>query len=259
LPLTKDEYLRYISNYRSYTLPFETTDELQKIANKIAADIFELQHEFGFEVGISGDTFGAVLDDLSGQIVILRELRKKWQEYKLKKEYSQEQKIDEVINALKNIRNLPEKPSIALEKWTTIALNILNDAVAIKPNAPLGDDNEPTFTAPKGVPDVECYYDGFGAICEVTMLTGRDQWYNEGQPVMRHLRSFEQANDSHDNYCLFVAPRLHIDTVNTFWTAVKYEYEGQRQKIVPITITGLIDILGTVRDVKSAQKGFLQR
>ena len=106
------------------------------------------------------------------------------------------------------------------------------------------------------MPDIECYYDGFGAVCEVTMLTTRDQWFNEGQPVMRHLRSFEQANSANENYCLFVAPRLHKDTINTFWNAVKYEYEGRRQKIVPITITGMIDILGAVRNVKAARKPF---
>ena len=108
------------------------------------------------------------------------------------------------------------KPSVALEKWTNIALNIINDALLIKPNSPLGDDNEPIFTAPAGVSDIECLYDGFGAICEVTMLTGRDQWFNEGQPVMRHLRDFENQHSATPNYCLFVAPSLHQDTMNTF-------------------------------------------
>jgi hypothetical protein len=254
LPFTLDEYKRYISDYNAYVLPFETVSALTDIANNIISENKSLATSVGIDIQIA--ELPKTSDGLKRFITELREQRAKLQSVQIRLEYQDIQKVDAAINALENIRNLPEKPSIALEKWITIALNILNDAVTIKPNAPLGDDNEPTFTAPKGVPDIECYYDGFGAICEVTMMTGRDQWYNEGQPVMRHLRSFEQANNSHDNYCLFVAPRLHIDTVNTFWTAVKYEYEGQRQKIVPITITGLIDILGTVRDVKSARKAF---
>ena len=100
------------------------------------------------------------------------------------------------------------------------------------------------------MPDIECFYDGFGAICEVTMLTGRDQWFNEGQPVMRHLRDFENQNRSMQNYCLFVAPSPHQDTMNTFWNAVKYEYQGSRQKIIPMTITQLIDILQGIRLAK---------
>jgi hypothetical protein len=121
----------------------------------------------------------------------------------------------------------------------------LNDALQIKPNTIVGDDNEPIFTAPSGVADIECYYDTFNAICEVTMLTSRDQWYNEGQPVMRHLRNFENTNKN--SYCLFIAPSLHTDTINTFWTATKYEYEGKKQKIVPITINQLIALIDTVK------------
>jgi len=45
-------------------------------------------------------------------------------------------KIDEAIHSLTNIRKLDLKPSIALEKWVTIALNIINDSKEIKSNAP---------------------------------------------------------------------------------------------------------------------------
>ena len=138
-----------------------------------------------------------------------------------------------------------------MEKWANIALNIIDDATLIKPNSPLGDDNEPTFTAPAKVPDIECYYENFQSICEVTMLTGRDQWFNEGQPVMRHLREFENKNTSVPSYCLFVAPRIHNDTINTFWFSVKYEYEGAKQKIIPITISELIELLEVVKSAKN--------
>ena len=117
-----------------------------------------------------------------------------------------------------------------LEKLSSLGLHALNDALKIQPNYPVGDDNEPTFTAPANTPDIECFYQSFNAICEVTMLTGRDQWYNEGQPVMRHLRDFENKHQDKDSYCLFIAPKMHRDTINTFWTAIKYEYEGRTQK-----------------------------
>ncbi len=137
---------------------------------------------------------------------------------------------------------------VALEKWTNIALNIIDDAVEIKPMCAVGDDNEPIFTAPGGVADIECYYGAFSAIAEVTMLTSRDQWYNEGQPVMRHLRDFENRNTALPSYCLFIAPKLHADTINQFYMSVKYEYEGTSQKIVPLTIEQLIKILQIVRE-----------
>ena len=84
------------------------------------------------------------------------------------------------------------------------------------------------------------------------MLTGRDQWFNEGQPVMRHLRDFEDSHSEHENYCLFVAPTLHRDTLNTFWMSVKHEYEGRKQKIVPLTIRQLIHLLEGVKEARDA-------
>ena len=120
----------------------------------------------------------------------------------------------------------------------------------------MGDDNEPTFTAPANTPDIECFYETHNAICEVTMLTGRDQWYNEGQPVMRHLRDFENKDTSKTSYCLFIAPKLHRDTVNTFWTSIKYEYEGRAQKIVPLSIGQFVQLLKALIAIKE-QGGFL--
>ena len=243
-----EEYKAFIGDYYSYTLPFETIEKLTKIAEDIVAEINALERKLSLST--SAVVIANNITDLKTQIESLRERRISLQNLILKANYQQIDQIDSAIDALKNIRKLNMKPSVALEKWTNIALNIINDALLIKPNSPLGDDNEPIFTAPAGVPDIECLYDGFGAICEVTMLTGRDQWFNEGQPVMRHLRDFENQNRSMQNYCLFVAPSLHQDTMNTFWNAVKYEYQGSRQKIIPMTIAQLIDILQGIRLAK---------
>ena len=243
-----EEYKAFIGDYYSYTLPFETIEKLTKIAEDIVAEINALERKLSLST--SAVVIANNITDLKTQIESLRERRISLQNLILKANYQQIDQIDSAIDALKNIRKLNMKPSVALEKWTKIALNIINDALLIKPNSPLGDDNEPIFTAPAGVPDIECLYDGFGAICEVTMLTGRDQWFNEGQPVMRHLRDFENQHSATPNYCLFVAPSLHQDTMNTFWNAVKYEYQGSRQKIIPMTITQLIDILQGIRLAK---------
>ena len=87
-------------------------------------------------------------------------------------------------------------------------------------------------------------------ICEVTLLKSRDQWFNEGQPVMRHFRDFENKSQK-DNYCLFIAPILHRDTVNTFWMSVKYEYEGAKQKIIPFSISQYNTILEIVLELNN--------
>ena len=164
------------------------------------------------------------------------------------------EEIEKYIFELKNIYKSKGKKPIELERLCTLALNALNDAISINPNYPVGDDNEPTFTAPANKPDIECFYKNFNAICEVTMLTNRQQWYAEGQPVMRHLRDFENLH-SKETFCIFIAPDLHRDTVNTYWTSVKYEYEGVKQKIIPLTIIQFVKLLDAliIRKKKGSQ------
>jgi hypothetical protein len=164
--------------------------------------------------------------------------------------------LKEYIKSLKEIYSIPNR-ALMLEKYITLGLNALNDALRIRPNYLVGDDNEPTNTAPAGKPDIECFYDTFNAICEVTLLNGRDQWYNEGQPVMRHLRNFEESNSEKPSYCLFVAPNIHRDTINTFWYSVKYDYEGVKQKIIPLSINQFIELLEILVIIKESGKRFL--
>ena len=257
---SKDEWRSYMGMYGTYELPFETIHKLTEIANSIVKEVNTIEAKLG--IAKTGITICNTKDDIKKQIKKLRTYRTKLQNLEIKKDYHKDTtKIDEAIASLEDIRrrnraSLNKKFSIELEKWSNVALNIINDAVLIKPNSPVGDDNEPIYTAPNGVPDIECYYDTFGAICEVTMLTSRDQWYNEGQPVMRHLRQFENNNADKQNYCLFIAPSLHVDTINTFYMSVKYEYEGTPQKILPITIVQLESILQVIKQLSIRGKKF---
>jgi len=187
----------------------------------------------------------------------LRAYRRKLQDLETNFESQDVSKIQEYINALKNIhQSTKRRKSVELEKLATLALNALNDALEITPNYPVGDDNEPTFTAPANKPDIECFYEKFNAVCEVTMLTDRSQWYNEGQPVMRHMRNFENSHADKAVYCLFIAPRLHQDTVETFWMAIKYGYKGATQKIVPLSITQFIRLLEILLEIRKQGKQF---
>lgn len=256
--LGREQYIDYISDINSPILPWEEKWELLLIFWKILEEIKSIREELNITDIIwwieNIDTQDS--DYIKSKINDLRIYRKKLQDIKLKNELRDTSKINETIENLNNIRNLNLKPSIALEKLVTIALNIINDAKEIKSNAPFWDDNEILFTAPAWKPDIECFYENFNSVCEVTMLNSRNQWINEWQPVMRHLRDFEDASDKENNYALFIAPSLHRDTVNTFWNSVKYEYEERKQKIIPITINQLIDILKIVQLVKENNYNF---
>ena len=246
-----DSWNEFIGSPDSYVLPWETKESLEKIQENILKDIRKLEKELNVPAK-SFDILKELLD-ANSNITNLRNYRKALESEKLKNTYSELNKALEVAG-LFNTRSIANceanRPSVELERLSTLALNIIDDSILIKPNYPVGDDNEPTFTAPADVPDIECFYENFNAICEVTMLTSRNQWVNEGQPVMRHLRDFEDISDKKDNYCLFIAPSIHVDTLNTFWFACKYEYYGKKQKILPLTIDQIHILLSKVSELK---------
>lgn len=254
---TSDDYINYLADLNQPVLPWETDIELKNIIRVLTDDINHFVEDlrsksitvpvFEFKNSSSLDREGLKLYAEN-----IRTYRRKLQELEAFFESQNVEKIREYIDALRNIHQYVNKKSIELERLTTLAINALNDAIEIKPNYPVGDDNEPTFTAPAGKPDIECFYEAFNSVCEVTMLTDRSQWYNEGQPVMRHVRDFEESYPDKGVYCVFVAPRLHQDTIETFWVAIKHGYRGTLQKIVPLSITQLIKLLEVLVSLKES-------
>ncbi len=250
---SKEEYIDYISNISEPQLPWETKEKYIEIIAKIITEIKTYENKLK-KVNIKIKEFRKMQkDELKNYVKELRIYRKTLQNEQVHKKSQNIEQIELTIKNLENIFKSDNRP-ILLEKLSTLGLHALNDALKIQPNYPVGDDNEPTFTAPANTPDIECFYNNFNAICEVTMLTSRNQWYNEGQPVMRHLRNFENKYPDKPAYCLFIAPKLHRDTLNTFWTAIKYEYEGVKQKIIPLSINDFVTILEILLQIKIENK-----
>lgn len=246
---SKEDYRRYISDISKPELPWETGEKLIEIIIKLKEDVKIFERDLRLNPKSFPHYEKLADDQLKKLIDELRNYRRELQEKQGYQKSQEDGQIENYIKGLENIFNFDDKP-ILLEKLISLSLNALNDALKIKPNYPVGDDNEPTFTAPANTPDIECFYEKYNAICEVTMLTGRNQWYNEGQPVMRHLRDFENKYDDKNAYCLFIAPKLHRDTINTFWTAIKYEYEGKKQRIIPLSINNFIELLKILMEIK---------
>ena len=256
---TADDYIDYLADLNQPTLPWETDIELKNIVGALTEDInrfVDILRSESIEIPVFElkNTSSLNKDELKLYAEKLRTYRRKLQELETHFQSQNVKNIKEYIEALRNIHQSVNKKSIELERLVTLTLNALNDAIEIKPNYPVGDDNEPTFTAPAGKPDIECFYESFNSVCEVTMLTDRAQWYNEGQPVMRHVRDFEESHPEKGVYCLFVAPRLHQDTIETFLVAIKHGYRGIHQKIVPLSITQLIKLLEVLVSLKESGK-----
>lgn len=252
---SKDDFYDYLGDLNEPILPWQNKPTLLIIVKDLLKEIKDLElltkiKDFNY---LNYEKFD--IRKLNEYIDRLREYRRRLQDEINHKESQGLNELKNYIIALKEIYSAPNR-ALMLEKYVSLGLNALNDAIRIKPNYLVGDDNEPTNTAIGGKPDIECFYEEFNSICEVTLLKGRDQWYNEGQPVMRHLRDFElEINEKKKpTYCIFVAPLIHRDTINTFWMATKYEYEGLKQKIIPLSIGQFISLLELLLMLKEKDK-----
>jgi hypothetical protein len=175
---TKEQYIDYIANIAEPKLPWETKEEFKKIILKLIEDIKLYEDKLQLPAKEIFDYHNFNEGELKNYISDLRNYRRILQNEESHREAQSVEQINQYIEKLVNIYSFDDR-SILLEKLCSLGLNALNDALKIKPNYPVGDDNEPTFTAPANMPDIECYYENFNAICEVTMLTSRDQRYNE--------------------------------------------------------------------------------
>lgn len=247
----RNDYLNYMSDDSLPKLPWQTREKLAKIVAELQIDIKDLQTNLGLAAEYIQNIDLMSPEELAKYIDELREKRKELQE---KDNHIKSQPLEAVtgyIEQLEGIFSLDNR-ALMLEYLSAMGLHALNDAKEIKPNYPVGDDNQPTSTAPGGMADIECYYNNFNMICEVTMLNGRDQWFNEGQPVMRHLRDFENKNTN--SYCIFMAPTIHADSAETFWIANTIGYKGRKQLIAPITIKQFVKILKTLKQLRELNR-----
>src|SRR5262249_49362563 len=122
------------------------------------------------------------------------------------------------------------------------------------PHLTLDDDLQPLNTAPGNQPDLEVDYERFRLVVEVTLRTGADQRQAEARPVTRHILEAQRrpapvgppghgssgtgpaAAGATPVYGLFVAPRLHPDTVTDFFVALRYRViERQQINAIPLT------------------------
>jgi hypothetical protein len=239
---TEEDYLNYLGDL-SGDLPWQNEVDMRKISENLS---FVLKTE-AREANVAVDKVSISGESVAIQIEFLQKKLNDVRLHKLRSLRHNVDALDEAIAKLSTITNphyevVTTRPSLDLEWFVSRALLVLNDALSIQPSFKIGDDGLPTGFRSK-ISDIECVYDTFGLTVEVTLEAGRNQWYAEGQPVMRHLRDFEDKLGEKKASCIFIAPCIHRDTLNQYWTSNKYEYEGERQVIIPLTISEFVEFL----------------
>ncbi|MCX7992819.1 MAG: AlwI family type II restriction endonuclease [Fimbriimonadales bacterium] len=245
------DYLDYLGNPEEPVLPWKQLDSLKEVAYSLRRALRDIHTALQLK---PTDLFEVDFDELSAaqleQIIVqmreeLRRLSLLEQQERLRLS------VDSLIQHASVIEKLNKQKGIQPEDFEHLLFKILsaiNDEELIQPNYPTDDYGNPISHAPGGKADIECFYKAFAMIVEVTLDTGNFQWVREGQPVMRHLREFEERVGTDLVYCLFIAPKVHQDTYSQFWFSVKYEYQGKPQRILPLTTAQFRRVVDVLRE-----------
>ena len=246
---SSDDYLEAMGDVHSFSPPWASEEEIASVKRSLVKLLKDEGEEVEPSIAAPKTTANSIRGEDS-EIINLKEALLLSRLTKLKKT---SRTADFVSGLLLEYENLPKKnykghlpKPVALEYTAYKSFLSLNDALVVKPNYPLGDDGEPISTAPGGGTDLYCEYETFVLSVEVTMSQGRSQWMMEGQPVQRHLRDIEDSTQK-PAFSLFLAPKLHEDTVNTFWVANMFGYQGTQQRIVPLNFDAWREYLTHVR------------
>jgi len=252
---TTSEYITYMSDIKKPSLPWEfdlkkskdIAVALLKIVNRSFESLNENLKEKvrnKYNILIKVDIDKLELKDIEKFIEELRSLRSEM--IQIERDNTLRKNLEElkrIVSIFKDKSKLRRIEPVEFEYLISQCLKILNDEIEIKPNCILDDNGNPISFAPGNKADIEGYYETFNSIFEATLDVSRNQVYRESVPVMRHLRDFEQSNPDKPSFCVFIAPKIHADTINYFWYSVKYGFEGRKQNIVALELSHFVEIL----------------
>lgn len=257
----KESYRKYLSNKDLPLLPWESDLETKK---RIIINLGNLidEKQKAIDDGFPGrrinyfETTPVFSSDV--RLDDLREMESEYREHydiifnELKTlEESNLKNLSKYIDELYDLGNLTKNSTrrnapLCLEWYTSLSLMALDDALQIKPNIVKADDGLPLFTAGGGLADIECFYESFNLIVEVTLIKSRNQIPNEVLPISRHYSDMVEKHDSKPCYCLFLAPLIHRDAMNQFYFFINQGFEGKELNLIPLTINQYVNILNIV-------------
>ncbi len=252
-------FYRYYGDPERPRLPWEDPAKLATIARALDARVAELRaRETRLRTGRTALTGPSLGERLPEDYAALREVVDGLRRTRLRlervidaAEAGTPQRLAEALAFYRAIlaREVIDPPTFL--EWNTWRVFLaLGGARDVVPHLALDDDLQPLNTAPGNQPDLEVDYEAFRLVVEVTLRTGADQRQAEARPVTRHiLEAQRRVNDQYGAgvrpvFGLFIAPKLHQDTVTDFFVALKYRViERQQIAAIPLTLHQLISAL----------------
>ncbi len=167
----------------------------------------------------------------------------------LRKELARKDIIDDLIGVFRQITTggvIDRSLVLEWNMWRVLA--VLNDG-DIRNNFKLDRFGKPVTHAPGNVSDIECTYEDFHLLTEVTVSYGARQHATEGEPVTRHVGLYQRRRhdegDRRPVFGFFVAERLEPTVIADFYSSftTKVRAWGGAVKVIPLEIADIITLL----------------
>jgi len=106
---------------------------------------------------------------------------------------------------------------------------------------PVDQDFLPRNTASGGGSDLIFEFETYVLVVEVTLTTSHRQMAAESEPVKRHTAQYKKMYPNKNVYCLFIAPAIDNNVVETFRTGTWYNNDiEEKVDIIPMSISDFI-------------------
>ncbi len=236
------EYMEYVTDLDAFDAPWK--EDLKEKAVIESLDILidkENRKEKNIdveEINIELPTQNTNLLSDSADISERKEELKLKKAYGLQNAYLVHENISDLIERYENVMSEKDR-SLKLEYYQFLSMLVIDDFEIIKPNFKSNDEFQISFYAPGNIPDMTIEYGTFHIVSEVTVLKNRDQWINEGTPVIVHVDEHKKKYPNIDVIGLFVAPTIHENTLRQWFL----EGKMGNNAVIPFTFSQWISIL----------------
>jgi hypothetical protein len=175
--------------------------------------------------------------------------------------------IKDILRYLKvlNDEPVPDSPEIddrsAFLEWAVwrsfLAIDEIICPIHQTRRFPLDQDFMPRNTAPGGGADLLFEFETYVLVVEVTLTSSHRQMAVESEPVRRHTVQYKDQFPNKDIYCLFIAPSVDNNVVETFRIGVWYKGDEEEfVNIVPMNLSDFIVVIETLTNKKYHNSDF---
>lgn len=243
--------LQYFNYFYNNTFPIPT-DDIK----------FSLSEVYNLRLGIKNKTNILLqevdllsLESSIDDVQIIRYKLIEYNNWEREEDYANEQQSNESIkdilrylytlnnNAVQNAPEIDDRPAyLEWAVWRSfLAINDIVSPVHETRRFPIDQDFLPRNTAPGGGSDIIFEFETYVLVVEVTLTISHRQMSAESEPVRRHAVQYKLLYPDKDVYCLFIAPQVDNNVVETFRIGVWYNGDNEEfVNIIPMSLTDFI-------------------